>query len=180
MSDHQSVLDFWFAETTKAKWWVKEPAFDESVRRTLGPLHERAAAGELDGWQETPDGALALVILLDQVPRNIFRDSARAFATDARARGAAAAAVDRGMDQRMDAERRTFLYMPFEHSEELADQDRACALFAALGDPELSKYAEAHRRIIRRFGRFPHRNRILGRASTPEEEEFLTQPGSSF
>jgi uncharacterized protein (DUF924 family) len=174
------VLDFWFAGTTKPRWWVKDPAFDETVRRTLGTLHEQAAAGGLGDWKTSPEGALALVILLDQVPRNIFRDSARAFATDALARQVAAQAVDGGFDQALDAERRMFLYMPFEHSEDLADQDRACALFGALGNADLLGYAEAHRRIVQRFGRFPHRNRILGRPSTPEEETFLKQPGSSF
>jgi uncharacterized protein (DUF924 family) len=180
MNDWQPVLAFWFAEDTKPKWWVKEAAFDDSVRRSLGPLHEQAAAGALAGWQEAPEGALALVVLLDQVPRNIFRDSPRAFATDAQARQVAASAVDRGFDSGLSLDQRTFLYLPFEHSEHLADQDRACALFAALGRADLLRYAEAHREIIRRFGRFPHRNRVLGRESTPEEAAFLQQPGSSF
>jgi uncharacterized protein (DUF924 family) len=119
-------------------------------------------------------------ILLDQVPRNIFRDSARAFATDRQARQVAARAIDEGLDVRTDVERRLFLYMPCLHSEDLADQDRGRALFHSLGKADLLKYAEAHRRIVQRFGRFPHRNRILGRPSTPEEEAFLLQPGSSF
>lgn len=180
MREYERVLEFWFAGGTKGKWWVKEAAFDETVRRTLGALHERAAAGGLADWQDTPEGALALVLLLDQVPRNIFRDTPRAFATDPQARRVAAAAIDRGFDGRLEPDGKLFLYMPLEHSEDLAAQDRACALFAALGDPELLRYAEAHRQIIRRFGRFPHRNLLLGRTSTPEEEAFLAQPGSSF
>ncbi len=175
-----TVLDFWFAESTRAKWWVRDPAFDEAVQRTLGPLHEKAAAGLLAHWQESAEGALSLVVLLDQVPRNIFRDTARAFATDEQARWVAVHAVDRGFDRATDVGRRLFFYMPFQHSEDLADQDRACALVGSLGDAELLRYAEAHRRIVQRFGRFPHRNRILERPSTPEEEAFLLQPGSSF
>jgi uncharacterized protein (DUF924 family) len=180
MREWERVLEFWFSETTKGKWWVKEIAFDDLVRLTLGPLHEQAISGALAHWQQGSDGALALTILLDQVPRNIFRDSPRAFASDVQARQVVAVALDRGFDGRFDVDHRTFLYMPLQHSEDLADQDRACALFAALSDANLLRYAEAHRQIIRRFGRFPHRNRVLGRPSTPEEETFLTQPGSSF
>lgn len=174
------VLDFWFAESTRASWFARSEAFDALVRAELGPPHERAVRGELDAWAADPRGALALVILLDQAPRNIHRGSANAFATDARALQYARAVVDAGLDQGLTEVEKVFLYLPFEHSESLADQDRCVALTAALTDPLWHDFAEKHRVIIARFGRFPHRNAILGRESTPEELEFLQQPGSTF
>ncbi|HEX6154426.1 MAG TPA: DUF924 family protein [Burkholderiales bacterium] len=184
MSDHraQQVLDFWFdpaldpAQRNK-RWFAKDAAFDAEIRRRFLPLYEEAAAGRLASWMESPRSALALVVVLDQFPRNMFRGEARAFATDELARDAAGALLDR-LDE-LSPEERLFACLPYEHSESLADQDLACELIAPLGE-ELYRYAERHREIIQRFGRFPHRNEILGRASTPEEVEFLKLPGSGF
>jgi uncharacterized protein (DUF924 family) len=131
----------------------------------------------LSDWEATPDGALALAIVLDQFPRNMFRNDARAFATDAMARDIADRALARGFDRQLAAADRPFLYLPFEHSESVADQERSLGLFKALGDAELLRWAELHADIVRRFGRFPHRNAVLGRVSTPEERAFLDGGG---
>ena len=171
------VLDFWFADPARA--WRKDPAFDAEVRARFEALHDAIEQGEHEAGRDSARGALAYVIALDQLSRNMYRDTARMFASDARARAAARDAVDRGLDQELPADRRAFLYMPFMHSEDLADQERSIELFAALGG-QMIEYAERHRDIVRRFGRFPHRNALLGRASTDEERAFLTQPGSSF
>lgn len=171
------VLRFWFADPDR--WWVKDPAFDAEIRDRFGALHAAIERGEHEAWLDTPRGALAYVIVLDQFSRNIFRGTPGMFAADARALAATNAAIARGHDAALSPQERGFLYMPLMHSEALADQDRSVALFGALGTGQLD-YAERHRDIVRRFGRFPHRNAILGRASTPEELEFLTQPGSSF
>ena len=174
------VLDFWFDPENQPFWFKKSVTFDESVRDRLGEAHEAAAAGRLEAWRETPEGALALVILLDQVPRNIHRDTPRAFATDPAALAVARAAVEAGFDGDLERDQKLFLYLPFEHSEDLADQERSIALFSAMGSARHTDYAVRHRDIIARFGRFPHRNTILNRPSTPQEAEFLTKPGSSF
>ena len=188
----EEVLAFWFAAAPgtpgygrmREAWFEKDPAFDDEVRRVLARAHEAAWAGASDGWATTGRGALALVILLDQVPRNIFRGAARTYACDAKARGVAAAGVARGDDRALLPAERLFLYLPFEHSELPADQERALELFAALeAFPEtrgIMKTARRHAEIIRRFGRFPHRNAALGRATTPEEAAFLAEPESSF
>jgi uncharacterized protein (DUF924 family) len=172
------VLDFWFTQERKA-WFEKNPAFDETIRSRFLALYEEAARGKLEHWQQDARNCLALVILLDQFPRNMFRGSARAFSADPLALAAARAIVDKGWDQAMTPDERQFAYLPFEHSESLAHQERACELMKPLGK-ELLDWAERHRVIIERFGRFPHRNAILGRASTPEEIAFLKQPGSGF
>jgi uncharacterized protein (DUF924 family) len=171
------VLAFWFARP--AKWWKKNAAFDVEIRERFLALHEAVDRGGHEDWLETPRGALAYVIVLDQFSRNMFRGTARSFASDTRARAAALRAVERGDDRTLSGDERLFLYMPFMHSENLADQDRSCALFAA-SRPDQLRYAEQHRGLIRRFGRFPHRNAILGRAPTPDEEEFLKQPGEPY
>ena len=171
------VLTFWFADP--GRWWKKDPAFDEQIRDRFLALHEVIERGEHEGWLETARGTLAYVVVLDQFSRNLFRGSARSFACDARALAAARGALDRGFDRLLSVDERSFLYMPFMHSERIADQDRCVQLFAS-ESPESLSYAERHRDIIRRFGRFPHRNAPLGRPSTPEELEFLKQPGSSF
>ena len=176
----EDVLAWWFAPETKAEWFAGGEAFDAAVRGRLGPLFARAARGELDGWAVEPCGLLALVILLDQVPRNIFRGTPRAFEGDARALALARLAVDRGLDRGFSVDERLFLYLPFEHAEDLADQERSVALFRALGDADYLDYAIRHLAVIERFGRFPHRNAILGRASTAAELAFLEEPGSSF
>jgi len=174
------VLAFWFDDATRPGWFVRSEAFDARVRDELGPLHARAARGELDAWSADPRGALALVILLDQAPRNLHRGSPDSFASDAAALRHARAVVDAGHDRGLSEVERVFLYLPFEHSESLADQDRCLDLMSDLPTPMWRDFADRHRRIVARFGRFPHRNAILGRESTPEEVEFLKQPGSSF
>ena len=183
----QRVIAFWFADPgapgpgqTRPIWFEEDPAFDEEVRARFTRDLERAAAGELDPLTATPEGCLALVILIDQFPRNAFRGTPRAFETDAKAREVANSALARDFDRRLTPVQRQFLYMPFQHSESLADQDRSVALFRALGDEQSLDYALRHRDAIARFGRFPHRNAILGRESTPEEREFLARPDSSF
>lgn len=176
----KDVLDFWYDPANQPFWFKKSATFDEAVRQRLGDAHAAAAAGRLDNWRTTPEGALALVILLDQVPRNIHRGTARAFATDGAALAIAAAAIDDGLDRQLDSDQRLFLYLPLEHSEELEDQERSVALFTAIGNARLTDYAVRHRDIIARFGRFPHRNALLGRASTAEELRFLEEPNSSF
>ena len=170
------VLAFWRAAGPQ-KWFRKDPAFDAELEARLRPCHETAATGDLSDWDSTPEGALALLILLDQVPRNIFRGSARAFATDPLARAVADRAIGRGFDQHFAVPERTFFYLPFSHSENLADQERCVALNRATGDAEALRWAELHADIIRRFGRFPHRNALLGRPTTPAEQAFLDAGG---
>lgn len=174
------VLTFWFSDSTRKHWFARSDAFDASLRDRFGDLHTRAAAGQLDDWAATPRGALALVILLDQASRNLHRGTPGAFATDSAALRHARAAVDAGFDSGLSDEERLFFYLPFEHSEDLADQERSVALCASLATAMYRDYAVRHRDVVARFGRFPHRNAILGRESTPEELEFLKQPGSSF
>jgi uncharacterized protein (DUF924 family) len=170
------VLAFWRA-AGPAKWFRKDLAFDDEIRARFLKTYEAAAAGKLSAWENTPEGALALVILLDQFPRNMFRGDARAFATDRFALDVAKRTLDRKFDQQVPASDRAFFYLPFEHSEALADQERAVDLFRATGDAELLKWAELHADIIRRFGRFPHRNAVLGRTTTPDEQAFLDGGG---
>ena len=172
------VLEFWLADP--ARWFRKDPAFDAEIGARFGALHAAIEAGDHEAWRATPRGALAYVIALDQFARNMFRGTPRSFASDPRALTAATASIARGDDAHLTPPERAFLYMPLMHSEDLADQDRCVALFEALGIATNLTYAEAHRAVIRRFGRFPHRNAILGRASTPEEIAFLAEPGSSF
>jgi len=191
-ADARAVLHFWFGAPGSAlhgqrrpEWWQKDPAFDADIRSRFGELIERALRGELADWRARADSALAQVLVLDQLTRNAFRDTPRAFAGDERAFAAARAMVDSGQDEALPPVPRAFVYMPFEHSESLAAQDEGVALFERLAalSPEHAEqvdYARRHRAIIARFGRFPHRNRILGRVSTPEEKAFLLQPGSSF
>src|SRR5882724_11497307 len=172
------ILAFW-RNAGPARWYSRDDAFDAEVRRRFLGLWQLAAAGELSSWQTSDDGALALVIVLDQFPRNLFRDDARAYATDANARDVAVRAIARGTDGRIDPALRAFLYMPLMHSENLADQERCVELFTGMGDANNLKYARDHADIIRRFGRFPHRNRILSRATTADEQAFLDGGGFS-
>jgi len=180
-SDLQSVLDFWFGTRDSADYgkhreiWFRAatPAFDQEIRDTFLATHAAAARGDLDAAMETAEGSLALLVLLDQFPRNMFRGSARAFATDAKARSVARHAVARGFDRQVPAGMRGFFYLPFEHSEDVADQEESVRLFETLGEGEGLRYALDHRDVIKRFGRFPHRNAVLGRASTPDEIEYL-------
>jgi uncharacterized protein (DUF924 family) len=170
-----SVVEFW-REAGPSLWFAKDKAFDRRFRERLQSTHEAAARGELDGWLATPYGALALIILLDQFPRNAFRGTVRMYATDAKARAAAAIAVDAGHDRNVTKELRLFMYLPFGHSEELADQERSVALAEGLGEPDFS-HAKRHRDIVQRFGRFPHRNPVLGRAMRAEEQSYLDEGG---
>jgi uncharacterized protein (DUF924 family) len=176
----REIIDFWFSPETRPHWFTASEAFDKAVRAHFGALYERAYAGQLDDWASTPHGALALILLLDQVPRNVFRGTARAFASDREALAFAQKAVSAGFDSDVAKDQRLFFYLPFQHAEDRAIQDEAVRLVAALGDEENTGYARRHRDIIHRFGRFPHRNPQLGRTSTETEIEFLKQPGSSF
>ncbi len=180
MSDTRAleVLRFWFDEHSK-DWFVKRPDLDAEIRRRFHALYLEAVSGALDGWLEEPRACLARVILLDQFPRNMFRGDARAFASDALARAAARVILERGWDKAMTQSEQLLAYLPFEHSESLEDQELSCELMKGF-EPEQYRYALRHREIIQRFGRFPHRNDILGRQSTPAEIEFLKQPGSGF
>jgi uncharacterized protein (DUF924 family) len=170
------IVAFW-REAGPKRWFEKNAGFDDEIHRRFLATHEAAAAGKLSSWESTAEGALALLILLDQFPRNMFRDQARAFATDPLARAVAAGALVRGFDSQAPDGMRVFFFLPFEHSEDLADQERAVALSKAAGDADRLKWAEIHADIIRRFGRFPHRNAALGRVTTPEEQAFLDGGG---
>ncbi len=172
----ESVLAFWRAAGPD-KWFEKDTAFDEDIRARFLETYDAAVAGKLSDWEQTAEGALALTIVLDQFPRNMFRDDARTYAADPQARAVAGRALEHGFDQKMPLSDRQFFYLPFEHSETMADQGRSCALVAATGDADLLKWAQLHADIIRRFGRFPHRNAILGRATTAEEQAFLDGGG---
>lgn len=199
MGDADAVLEFLFGpldasgssdDAHTQRWFAKDPAFDRELATRFGAVHQAAAAGHLEPWLEELRGRLAYVIVLDQFSRNLFRDDARAFAGDARALAATLDGLERRDDLSLPLDQRAFLYMPLMHSEDLELQDRSVALFTALAAEtppvraavasERTRYAEAHRDIIRRFGRFPHRNAVLGRPSTDEEVEFLKQPGSAF
>jgi uncharacterized protein (DUF924 family) len=174
----EEVLHFWFDEHAR-DWFVKNPSFDEGVRTRFASLHADAAAGLLAHWADEARSCLALVIVLDQFPRNMYRGEARAFATDALARAAARVILAQGWNRQMAPSEQLFAYLPFEHSESLEDQKLACDLMKDFDTDQL-RYAIRHREIIERFGRFPHRNGILGRESTAAEIEFLKLPGSGF
>jgi uncharacterized protein (DUF924 family) len=169
------IVAFWRNVGPKG-WFEKDTALDDEIRRRFLAAHEAAASGKLTAWEQTAEGALALLILLDQFPRNMFRGEARAFATDPLARAVTSRAILSGFDGAIP-DMRSFFYLPFEHSENLGDQERGVALFKAIGDADGLKWAELHADIIRRFGRFPHRNAILGRVTTPEEQTFLDDGG---
>ena len=181
------ILHFWFGEDNELRpqWFRKDAAFDALIGERFGASIEQALAGGLAGWAEAPGSALARILLLDQFTRNVFRDTPRAFAGDAQALAAARSMLARGHDRALPPLRRVFAYLPFEHAEDRAAQQQSLALYAALGaaDAALASfedYARRHAAVIERFGRFPHRNAILGRPSTAEELAFLEQPGSRF
>ena len=183
----REILDFWFGpapHSPRAEWFRKDAAFDATIKHRFGDAIDAAIAGAYREWCTDAQGALARILLLDQFTRNVFRGTARSFAGDAEALATATSLVDRGLDRTMDRYERAFVYLPFEHSEDRQIQDRAIALFTELaqetGDRGTLEWAAKHAAIIRRFGRYPHRNAVLGRASTPEEIEFLKEPGSSF
>jgi uncharacterized protein (DUF924 family) len=168
-----SVLDFWFADEARSLWFNSTPAFDRQLRNDFESTWRHAALGHLSAWENTPQGALALVIVLDQFPLNIFRGEAVQFSTEALARAVAGRSIARGHDRQLPKQQLAFLFLPYMHSESLADQDRSLELFSAAGLDENLEFARGHREIVRRFGRFPHRNRLLGRESTPEEIAWL-------
>ena len=170
------VLSFW-RDAGPEKWFKKDSAFDDAIRARFLGTYEAAAAGALSEWESTAEGVLALVVVLDQFPRNMFRGSARAFAADPLAREVVDRAIAQGFDREVPQGNRQFFYLPLEHSEALADQERCIALFRATGNAELLKWAELHADIIRRFGRFPHRNAVLGRTTTLDEQAFLDGGG---
>ena len=170
------VLSYWWT-AGPAKWFGKDDAFDTELRARFLPTYEAAAAGRLSDWETTAEGALALLVVLDQFSRNMFRRDPRAYAADAVARSIATRAIERGFDRQYPVLERRFFYMPFMHSEDMADQERCLALIRASGDEEGLPFAEDHADIIRRFGRFPHRNSVLGRATTREEQAFLDGGG---
>lgn len=172
---HSDVLTFW-REAGPGRWFKKDAAFDADFRNRFLAAHETAARGELDDWTLTPGGALALLLLLDQFPRNAFRGTARMFATDAQALQIARNAIGSGLDASVESELRNFFYLPLMHSENLPDQHQAVLLTGPLGGEQL-RFAILHRDIIERFGRFPHRNAMLGRPTTPQEQVFLDEGG---
>ncbi len=176
----RDVLDFWFLPLDhpdhgkpREIWWGGKDGIDDEVRGRFAPALERAIAGELDHWQKSPDGALALILLCDQFPRNMHRRSVRAFSGDPKALATARLALARAYPAAFNTTMRLFFYMPFQHSESHTDQELGCALFAAFDDPEAMKHAIEHRDVVARFGRFPHRNEVLGRSCTEEEIEYL-------
>ncbi|MBS0433058.1 MAG: DUF924 family protein [Proteobacteria bacterium] len=170
------VVEFWRAAGPR-RWFARDAAFDADCRTRFLDAHHAAARREFEAWMGDPDGALALLILLDQIPRNIFRGSAHSYATDGLAREYARRAIEAGFDAATAPELRAFFYLPFEHSEDIADQERSLDLHRALPGDDPAHWARLHHDIIRRFGRFPHRNAALGRASTPEEQAFLEGGG---
>ncbi|MFT3763610.1 MAG: DUF924 family protein [Pseudoxanthomonas sp.] len=176
MATAAEITGFW-REAGQAKWFGGGDAFDAECRSRFLEDHHAAARREREDWMASTEGALALLILLDQIPRNVFRGSGHAFATDPLARHYAEQAIAAGFDRQAPADLRLFFYLPFEHSEDMADQRRALELFAALGDAGYLRYAQAHLDTIARFGRFPHRNRALGRRSTPQEQAWLDAGG---
>lgn len=181
-----AILSFWFGAPDtadygreRAAWFVKDPEFDADIKTRFEPVLTAINTVQVRNMAETPEGTVAAVVLFDQFPRNIYRGDARAFATDAQALALARRALERGFEQKIIPVMQKFLYLPFEHSENIEDQNKALALFATLGPQDLD-YAQKHHAIIARFGRFPHRNQALGRVSTVEEVDFLSQPGSGF
>jgi len=176
----EEIVRFWF-ETLSPKDWYGAPAHvDAEITARFGETYEALKEGVPPGWLDDAEGVLAAILVLDQFPRNMFRGAPQAFATDAQALALSMRAIAKGLDMKLPPEKRCFVYIPFQHAEDLAVQRRSLELFTALGNPENLDFARRHEAIIARFGRFPHRNEILGRESTPEEAAFLKQPGSSF
>lgn len=178
--NYQDVLDFWFAPDHTNFWFAKDPLFDDEIRTQFSTVHQQATQAELWSWRQTPEGRLAEIIVLDQFSRNLYRDQAQAFAQDSMALALAQEAITQQLDAQLSPEQRSFLYMPFMHSESKLIHEFALKLFQKLGNEINLSFEKKHKVIIDQFGRYPHRNAILGRQSTPEELEFLTQPNSHF
>lgn len=174
----QTLIDFWFSPDVAKLWFHSTPVFDDELRERYSETYEMARRGELGDWQETAEGALALIILFDQIPLNIFRGQAASFATEARAREVAEKAIARGLDAQLSDKQKVFMYLPYMHSENLADQDTSVDLFTRAGLDENLRFARHHREIVQRFGRFPHRNALLGRTSSEEEIAWLASKES--
>ncbi len=174
------IVRFWFEELKPKDWYRKDPAIDAEITKRFGAIYEALKTSVPQDWLAEPKGMLAAILVLDQFPRNMFRDDPRAFAMDQAALMLSKRAIAEGMDMRVPPEQRAFIYMPFQHSEARDDQARSIELFTALGAPLNLDFAQRHEAIIARFGRFPHRNAVLGRESTREELAFLKEPGSSF
>jgi len=177
MSTPREILQFWFSDRARPLWFEKDAGFDEEIRTRFGAMVHDSQMGGFEAWRSSPDGALALLLLIDQFARNIHRGEAKAYLGDARARDIAAEAIARGFDQRFAFPDRVFFYLPFEHCETPENQERCLALFRALGDAEMLEWAQLHADAIRRFGRFPQRNAALGRATTAEEQDYLARGG---
>jgi uncharacterized protein (DUF924 family) len=178
MVKYNAVLDFWYSPINKTKWFIQDPAFDNEILNKFFIFYQSALKNELKDWANTPHGSLALVIILDQFPRNMFRGTAKSYVTDEMALSITKKAISIGFDQKLNLQEKQFLYMPLMHSENIEDQKLSVELFVF--DQNSLSYAKKHKDIIERFGRFPHRNLILDRNSTKEEVSFLKQPGSSF
>lgn len=177
---YTEVIHFWFNEIEPKSWWLKDEAFDRQIQRRFGKLHQQANAGELFSWRDSAEGSLAEIIILDQFSRNIFRNQAASFASDPLALALAQNAIAKGFDKDLPATQRSFMYLPFMHSESLLIHSIAIELYESLGLASNLEFEQRHKAIIERFGRYPHRNTVLGRRSTEEELAFLQQPGSSF
>ncbi len=177
---YNKVLEFWFNDNNRSKWFVKDPVFDQEIRATFSDIHAQATRSELWAWRSNPRGSLAEVIVLDQFSRNMYRGKAKSFHYDSLALALAQNAIARAFDTELTPEQRSFLYMPFMHSESLPIHEEAVLLFTKLGRKSNLEFELRHKAIIEKFGRYPHRNKILGRISTPEESQFLIQPGSGF
>lgn len=180
MRSPKEILDFWFGELTFEQCFNATPEVDEMVRARFGETHLALARGVGEEWRATPEGRLAAIIVLDQFPRNIYRGTGHAFATDGLALQEARLALAAKADDALSKQQRIFMYLPFEHSEDMADQNRSVVLFSDLGIDDVTSYAERHRMVIREFGRFPHRNTVLGRQSTEAELRYLAMPGAGF
>lgn len=177
---YEDVIIFWFEETQPSQWWVKDDEFDQLIKRKFSDVHDRAAKCELFDWRKDPKGRLAEIIVLDQFSRNMFRATPKAFAQDQMALILAQEAISLGVDTQLEPKQRGFIYLPLMHSESIVIHEAAEVLYRRYGNPSALEFELKHKRIIERFGRYPHRNEVLGRVSTDEEIEFLKQPGSSF
>ena len=177
---YHEIIEFWFEEIEPRQWWIKDDTFDQQIRERFSKIHQQASRCELFTWRETALGRLAEIIVMDQFSRNMFRGTAQAFAQDQIALVLSQEAVNLMADSELPVQRRSFMYLPFMHSESLLIHQQAESLYRRLGDPSSLEYELKHKDIIERFGRYPHRNEILGRESTEEEKEFLKEPGSSF
>jgi uncharacterized protein (DUF924 family) len=177
---HEEIIKFWFEEIETSQWWKKDAEFDQLISDRFSAIHKRASRCELYDWRETAEGRLAEIIVLDQFSRNMYRDSPRSFSNDALALALSQEAIRLGADKEVSTRKRSFIYLPFMHSESAIIHEVAVDLYTALGREENLKFELKHKAIIDRFGRYPHRNEVLGRISTEEEIAFLSKPGSSF